>query len=123
MLEIDPMTGWLGIFLAVLGGAVAAGAAFYVLGRRLERRMAAFTLSTSEREHARQLDEARQSRALEVKEELLRSREGLERELLGRRQEVERRQQTTRNRFTHFARRRYATFSIFPRNSGRAPRS
>src|SRR4029077_2777465 len=97
---IDQMTGWLGIIVAVLGGAAAAGAAFYVIGRRLERRMGAFALATSEREHARQLDEARQARALEVKEELLRSREGLERELLGRRQEVERRQQTLDQKVT-----------------------
>ena len=94
------MNGWLSILVAVLGGAVAAGAAFYVIGRHLERRMGAFTLSTSEREHARQLDEARQARTLEVKEELLRAREGLERELMGRRQEVERRQQTLDQKVT-----------------------
>lgn len=94
------MTGWVSILVAVLGGAVAAGAAFYVIGRRLERRIATLTTFNAEREHARQLDEARQARALEVKEELLRAREGLERELMGRRQEVERRQQTLDQKVT-----------------------
>ena len=94
------MSGFLGILIAVLGGAVAAGAAFYVIGRRFERRIGALTSFNSEREHARQLDEARQARALEVKEELLRAREGLERELMGRRQEVERRQQTLDGKVT-----------------------
>jgi len=94
------MTGWVGILIAVLGGAVAAGAAFYVIGRRLERRIATLTSFNAEREHTRQLDEAKQARSLEVKEELLRAREGLERELLGRRQEVERRQQTLDSKVT-----------------------
>ncbi|HEX4621508.1 MAG TPA: Rnase Y domain-containing protein, partial [Myxococcaceae bacterium] len=84
----------------MLGGAVAAGAAFYVIGRRLERRLAAGTITNAGREHTRQLDEARQARTLEVKEELLRAREGLERELMGRRQEVERRQQTLDQKVT-----------------------
>src|SRR5262249_16846839 len=94
------MTGWLGILLAVLGGAVAAGAAFYVFGPRPERRGATLTPLNAEREHARQLDEAKQARSLEAKEELLRAREGLERELMGRRQEVDRRQQTLDNKVT-----------------------
>src|SRR6185437_8072080 len=94
------MTGWMSLLVAVLGGAVAAGAAFYIIGRRFERRIAALTSFNAEREHARQLDEAKQARALEVKEELLRSREGLERELMGRRQEVERRQQTLDGKVT-----------------------
>src|SRR5690349_6703938 len=94
------MTGWLGIFIAVLGGAVAAGAAFYAIGRRLERRIGTLATLNAEREHGRQLDEAKQARSLEVKEELLRAREGLERELMGRRQEVERRQQTLDQKVT-----------------------
>src|SRR5690349_21305126 len=94
------MPGWASLLIAVLGGAVAAGAVFYAIGRRFERRIAALTSFNSEREHARQLDEAKQARALEVKEELLRAREGLERELMGRRQEVERRQQTLDGKVT-----------------------
>jgi ribonuclease Y len=94
------MTGWVSILVAVLGGAVAAGAAFYVIGRRLERRIAALTLTNADREHTRRLDETRAARSLEVKEELLRAREGLERELMGRRQEVDRRQQTLDQKVT-----------------------
>ena len=94
------MTGWLGILIAVLGGAVAAGAVFYTIGRRMERGIAALNIANADREHGRRLDEAKQARALEVKEELLRAREGLERELMGRRQEVERRQQTLDQKVT-----------------------
>ena len=94
------MAGWTSVLIAVLGVAIAAGAAFYIIGRRLERRIAALSQANAEREHARQLEEARQSRLLEVKEEMLRAREGLERELLGRRQEVDRRQQTLDQKVT-----------------------
>src|SRR5207245_2480275 len=40
VLEIDPMTDVLGIVAALLGGGIAAGVAFYALGRRFERRTA-----------------------------------------------------------------------------------
>jgi len=102
------MTGWLGILVAVLGGACAAGAAFYVLGRRNERRLAEIARAAADREHQRQMDEARQARALEVKEELIRAREGVERELLGRRQEVDRRQQTLDQKVTEIENRQRA---------------
>jgi len=102
------MTGWLGTVLAVLGGAFAAGAAFYLMGRRLERRLAQVAQAAADREHHRQLDEARQARALEVKEDLIRAREGLERELLGRRQEVDRRQQTLDQKVTEIENRQRA---------------
>jgi len=102
------MTGWLGIIVAVLGGALAAGAAFYFLGRRLERRLAQVAQDAADREHHRQMDEARQARTLEVKDELIRAREGLERELLGRRQEVDRRQQTLDQKVTEIENRQRA---------------
>ncbi|HTY05206.1 MAG TPA: ribonuclease Y [Gemmatimonadales bacterium] len=102
------MTGWLGMILAVLGGAVAAGAVFYFLGRRLERRLAQVAQGAADREHHRQMEEARQARTLEVKEELIRAREGLERELLGRRQEVDRRQQTLDQKVTEIENRQRA---------------
>src|SRR5207245_8081854 len=40
MLEIDPMADWLALFSALLGGGVAAGVLFYLVGRRVERRTA-----------------------------------------------------------------------------------
>ena len=94
------MPQWLGFLVAVLGGVLAVGTAFYIVGRRLERRIAAAAAAKAALDQARLLDEARQGRALEVKEETLKAREGLERELAGRRQEVERRQQTLDQKLT-----------------------
>src|SRR5713226_3918356 len=86
------MTDWTGLFAAVLGGGVAAGAAFYVLGRRGERRAAEVAARTAARESERLLEDARQRFTLAAKEELLRARETLERELSLRRSELDRRE-------------------------------
>ena len=94
------MPQWLGLLVAVLGGALAAGTAFYAIGRRIERRIAAAGAAKAALDQARLLDEARQGRAIEIKEEILKTREGLERELAGRRQEVDRRQQTLDQKLT-----------------------
>ncbi|HEV8305483.1 MAG TPA: ribonuclease Y [Gemmatimonadales bacterium] len=75
---------------AVLGGGVAAGAVFYVLGRRLQRRAA--------EESARVLEEARQRTVLAAKEELMAAREALHRSLDQKLADVDRRGEELRRR-------------------------
>src|SRR2546426_2647474 len=67
------MPHWLSLIAAVLAGAVAAGTAFYIVGRRLLSRAAA--VAATERE--RLLEEARQRLTLAAKEELIQAREAL----------------------------------------------
>jgi ribonuclease Y len=81
------MPSWLAIIAAVLGGGVAAGAAFYVLGRRLERRAAEAAAQAVARESERVLEETRQRMVLAAKEELMSARETMQKEL-GRREQV-----------------------------------
>src|SRR2546425_7131205 len=82
------MLNWLSLIAAVLAGALAAGAAFSIVGRRLLRRAA--TAATKEGE--RLLEEARQRLTLVAKEELLQARESLEREFSRRRVDLDKRE-------------------------------
>ena len=86
------MSTWIEIVLSVLGGGIAAGTVFYVLGRRVERRVADATARLSAGERERQLADARARVELEAREELIRAREELEKDLAERRREVDRRQ-------------------------------
>ncbi len=86
------MSTWIEIVIAVLGGGIAAGTVFYILGRRAERRVATATALVAAREGDRQLEDAKQRLQLEAREELLKAREGLERDLAERRRDVEQRQ-------------------------------
>src|SRR2546425_1271267 len=89
--EINAMTEPMVLIAAVLGGGVAAGTAFYVVGRRLERRVATGAALAAARESERLLADAEQRLTVSAKEELLRTRETLERELALRRSELEKR--------------------------------
>jgi ribonuclease Y len=85
------MSTWIEIVMAVLGGGVAAGTVFYVLGRRTERRGSEAAAQVAAREGERHREDAKQRLQLEAREELLKAREGLERELGDRRRDVEQR--------------------------------
>jgi ribonuclease Y len=85
------MSTWIEIVIAVLGGGVAAGTVFYVLGRRTERRVAEAAAHVAARDGERQLEDAKQRLQLEAREDLLKARDGLERELGDRRRDVEQR--------------------------------
>ena len=82
------MPYWLSLITAVLAGALAAGAAFSIVGRRLLRRAAA----AAAKEGERLLEEARQRLTLAAKEELLQARESLEREFSRRRTDLDKRE-------------------------------
>src|SRR3989475_348335 len=94
------MTDWTGLFAAVLGGGVAAGTAFYVLGQRGERRAAEVAARAAARESERLLEDAKQRLTVSAKEELLRTRETLERELALRRSELDKREGALERRTT-----------------------
>src|SRR5437667_12342310 len=81
------MTDWTGLFAAVLGGGVAAGTAFYVLGQRGERGAAEVAARAAARESERLLEDANQPLTVSAKEELLRTPETRDRELAPRRSE------------------------------------
>src|SRR6266702_3610252 len=91
MLEIDPMADWLALFSALLGGGVAAGVLFYLVGRRVERRTAEAAARAAAVETERLLGEARQRVVLAAKEELMNAREAFEEESTRRRREIEQR--------------------------------
>jgi ribonuclease Y len=88
------------LFLAiavVLAGCLIAGAAFYLVGRRVERRVAEAAGQAAQQQATRFLEEARReaeaTRAeavLAAKEEAMRARELWEREAQRRRQDIER---------------------------------
>jgi ribonuclease Y len=80
------------IVASVLGGGVAAGTVFYILGRRVERGRAAARERQAAEDRARELAEARQRLQLEAREETIRARESLERELAERRRQLDQRQ-------------------------------
>jgi len=89
-----PVIIWLA---AVLGVAVLAGAAFYHLGGRSERRRADRAGRSGEQQAERHLAEARRTAETEraqavlaAKEEIIRAREQWEREAQSRREELER---------------------------------
>ena len=92
------MTDGLAIVSAVLGGALAAGAVFYIFGRRVERRAAEGAARAVAAEGERLLEEARQRMVLAAKEELMGAREAWEEEAARRRHELERREQTLEQR-------------------------
>ncbi len=85
------MSMWIEIVMAVLGGGIAAGTVFYVLGRRTERRVSEAAARVAAREGERQLEDTKKRLQLEAREELLTAREGLEREVGERRRDVDQR--------------------------------
>jgi ribonuclease Y len=86
------MGSWIWVLAAVFGGAVFAGAAFYVVGRRLERRAGESATRVAAEQSARLLDETRQRLALEARAEVLRAREEIERDADRRRGDIGRRE-------------------------------
>ncbi|MSR07664.1 MAG: ribonuclease Y [Gemmatimonadetes bacterium] len=101
------MTIDLGLLLAVIGSAVIAGAAFFVVGRRIERRVAEVAGQSVKQQAERILSEARRDaeagRAASViaaKEEIIKAREGWETEAQRRRQEAERHEKRMEERET-----------------------
>ena len=86
------MGAWPGVLFALLSGAAAAGATFYILGRRVERRVAEAVARAAAAEGER-LEEAKQRVVLAAKEELFLAREAAEQEATRRRRELERREQ------------------------------
>ncbi len=88
------MPGWIGFIAAVVAGAATAGTAAYIIGRLVEHRAAEAAAAAAAREAVRVLEAAKQQLALTAKGELLAAREQLERELAGRRSDVERREAT-----------------------------
>ena len=93
------MADWLVVVSALLGGAVAAGVAFYAIGRRVERRTAEAAAGAAAAETERLLGEARQRVVLAAKEELMQAREGFEEEAARRRRDIERHEQLVEQRF------------------------
>jgi len=98
MLEIDPMADWLAVLSALFGGGVAAGALFYMIGRRVERRTAEAAARAAAAETERLLGEARQRVVLAAKEELMQAREAFEEEAARRRRDLERHEQLLEQR-------------------------
>src|SRR5438067_1063218 len=98
MLEIDPMADWLAVLSALFGGGVAAGALFYMIGRRVERRTAEAAARAAAAETERLLGEARQRVVLAAKEELMQAREVFEEEAARRRRDLERHEQLLEQR-------------------------
>jgi ribonucrease Y len=92
------MADWLMVVSALLGGAVAAGAAFYAIGRRVERRTAAAAAHAAAAEAERLLGETRQRVVLAAKEELMQAREAFEEEAARRRRDIERHEQLLEQR-------------------------
>jgi len=92
------MADWLVVVSALLGGAVAAGAAFYAIGRRVERRTVEAAARAAAAETDRLLGEARQRVVLAAKEELMQAREGFEEEAARRRRDIERHEQLVEQR-------------------------
>src|SRR5438477_2122133 len=100
VLEIDPMMDVLRIVAGLLGGGIAAGVAFYALGRRVERRTADAAARAAAAESERLLADARQRVVLAAREELMQARETFEQEAARRRRESERREQLVEQRLT-----------------------
>ena len=94
------MTDVLGIVAGLLGGGIAAGVAFYALGRRVERRTADAAARAAAAESERLLADARQRVVLAAREELMQARETFEQEAARRRRESERREQVVEQRLT-----------------------
>ena len=92
------MADWVTFVSALLGGAVAAGVAFYGVGRRVEHRAADAAARAAAAEGERLLAEARQRVVLAAKEELMQAREAFEQEATRRRRDNERREQQLEQR-------------------------
>src|SRR2546429_2325785 len=75
MLEIDPMADWLALFSTLLGGGVAAGVLFYLVGRRVERRTAEAAARAAAVETERLLGGARPRVVLAAEGALVNARE------------------------------------------------
>ena len=82
---------------AVLAGGIIAGGLFYVLGRRVERRVAEAAGRAAQQQAARFLEEGRReaeatkaAAVVAAKEEVIRARELWEKEAQRRRQDIER---------------------------------
>jgi ribonuclease Y len=85
------MSTWIELVIAVLGGGIAVGTVFFVLGRGADRRRA-IAIESAARDRERDIAETRQRLQLEAREETVRAREVLERELADRRRELDQRQ-------------------------------
>ena len=94
------MVDVLGIVAGLLGGGVAAGVAFYAVGRRVERRTADAAARAAAAESERLLADARQRVVLAAREELMQARETFEQDAARRRRETERREQVVEQRLT-----------------------
>src|SRR6185503_17058139 len=101
------MTIDLGLLMAVIGGVVIAGAVFFIVGRRTERRGAEIAgrsvAQQAERiltEAKRDADAARAQSVLGAKEEIMKAREAWEEEAQRRRQDVLRHEQRVEERET-----------------------
>ena len=92
------MADWLVVLSALLGGGVAAGVLFYMIGRRVERRTAEAAARAAAAETERLLAEARQRVVLAAKEELMQAREAFEEEAARRRRDIERHEQQMEQR-------------------------
>ena len=92
------MADWLAVLSALFGGGVAAGALFYMIGRRVERRTAEAAARAAAAETERLLGEARQRVVLAAKEELMQAREVFEEEAARRRRDLERHEQLLEQR-------------------------
>ena len=92
------MANWLIILSALAGGGVAAGLVFYLVGRRVERRVAEASARAAATESERLLADARQRVVLAAKEELIRAREVFEEDATRRRRDSERREQALEQR-------------------------
>jgi ribonuclease Y len=92
------MANWLEVLSALAGGGVAAGLAFYAVGRRVERGLAQAAARAAAAETERLLADARQRVVLAAKEELIRAREAFEEDASRRRRDSERREQALEQR-------------------------
>ncbi len=92
------MADWLAVLSALFGGGVAAGALFFMIGRRVERRTAEAAARAAAAETDRLLGEARQRVVLAAKEELMQAREAFEEEAARRRRDLERHEQLLEQR-------------------------
>ena len=96
------MAEWLGIIAAVLGGGLAAGAAFYVVGRRIGQRVEHLAAEAAARaaasESERVLEEARQRLALTAREEVMTARETLQKSVEQKLTDVDTRERELRRR-------------------------
>src|SRR3989442_589205 len=86
------MPDWLAVVAALLGGGGVAGGAFYVFGRRVERRAGLTAAGTAGPGGGGLVQEGRQRMGLAAEEELIESREAWDEEVGRRRRDMERRE-------------------------------